>query len=258
MKKYLLSLLILLAGSNLKAQTITDDFTQDDCFGQSHNLYSELDSNYVVIMEFIMNCSSCIWAGQAIEEMADQLNSEFPGMIRFYQFAYNSTMTCADMLQFRSTNSFTATPFEENGHLMASYGGFGMPTIAVAAGSNHALLFSTVSFLITDTAVISDEVRNFFTTLSTGETPKAENSFTAYPNPAGDLLTLNIPVRNQGNLLIELTDLNGKIVMEVYNGLADKGSFEKQVFTGLIPSGNYLVRSLINGESTIQQITINR
>ena len=250
--------MILLTGSNLRAQTITYDFTQDDCFGQTHNLYSELDSNYVVIMEFVMNCGSCIAAGYAIDEMADQLNNEFPGMIRFYQFAYNSTMTCADMLQFRSANSFIATPFEENDHLLASYGGFGMPTVAVAAGSNHAVLFSTINFLISDTAVITNEVRNFFATLSTGNTPEAGNSFSAYPNPAGDLLTIQIPVKSKGNLLVELTDLNGKKVLEVFNGLADKGSFEKQVYTGLVPSGNYLIRSLIHGESTIQQISINR
>jgi hypothetical protein len=204
-----------------------------------------------------MDCSSCIWAGGVIEEMANRLNAEFPGMIRFYQFAYTSSMTCADMLAFKSINNFTATPFEANLLLMASYGGFGMPTIAVAAGSNHALLFSTVNFLTTDSALITAEVRNFFATLSAGEVEPSP-SVSAYPNPAGDFLSLALPLKTEATVKIEITDMQGRKVMDVFSGNVWPGLFERNIFTGGLPSGNYLLRCLINGEKTLQLISISR
>src|SRR5262245_46264024 len=141
MKKTILLLLLLLSAAYIvSAQTTAQDFTRADCSGQMHHLFDELDSNNVVIMEFIMTCNSCIVAGHAIEEMIADLQFEHPGRVRFYQFAYTNSYSCATMLNFKSSNGFASAVFDSGAAMVAYYGGFGMPTVAVVAGPTHAVL----------------------------------------------------------------------------------------------------------------------
>src|SRR5262249_10014586 len=58
---------LLLQTTFTKAQTTAMDFYMDDCNGSMHHLYSELDPDNVIIMEFFMTCSSCVTAGHQIE-----------------------------------------------------------------------------------------------------------------------------------------------------------------------------------------------
>jgi hypothetical protein len=110
-------------------------------------LFSELDANKVVVMEFIMTCNSCIIAGHELEEMIASLEAEYPGQTLFYQFAFTNSYTCSTMQSFKSNNGFSSAVFDSGAAMVAYYGGFGMPTVAVVAGSNHSVLSANVGFL---------------------------------------------------------------------------------------------------------------
>ena len=78
MKKLVLAFIaIILVCNASRAQTTIIDFNQYDCNGQYHNLYSELDSGYVIVMEFIMTCSSCVLAGHALETIIADLDAQY-------------------------------------------------------------------------------------------------------------------------------------------------------------------------------------
>ncbi len=131
-KSFYLMIALMFASVISKAQTTAMDFTKVDCEGRSHHLFSELDSGQVVIMEFVMTCNSCIAAGHAIEAMVMDLQAEFPGRVKWYQIAYTNSYTCATMTGFKNTNGFNSAIFDQGAALVAYYGGFGMPTVAVA------------------------------------------------------------------------------------------------------------------------------
>src|SRR5207249_4420212 len=60
MKKSLLTLLsAIFIGVNVFAQT-APDFTALDCNGVSHNLYTELNSGKVIVLNWVMPCSACV------------------------------------------------------------------------------------------------------------------------------------------------------------------------------------------------------
>ena len=87
MKRLAIFVGLLLSIVVSKAQTTALDFNRIDCNGNSHHLYSELDSNNVVILEFIMlACNTCNDAGQDLTEMHSKLDIQFPGKVRFYHF----------------------------------------------------------------------------------------------------------------------------------------------------------------------------
>ena len=154
------------------AQSPAMDFTMNDCNGNMHNLFSELDQNRVIILEFFMlNCTPCITAGHEVEPLYNQLNSQYNNHLSFYHFGYDDTYTCQQISDWVTTNGFNSTPFDSGAYQAAYYGGFGMPTIVVVAGSNHGVIYSSVGYTLGDSSFIHTSVINYFAAHPTGINP---------------------------------------------------------------------------------------
>jgi len=259
MKKIFYAFLsFLLMVSVTKAQTTAMDFTKNDCNGVSHHLFSELDSGNVVIMEFIMTCSSCIAAGHAIESMMTDLEIQYPGKVRLYQIAYTNSYTCTTMQGFKNTNSFSSTVFTQGASLVAYYGGFGMPTVAIAAGMNHDVLLSNVGFGPGDTAQAGTAIRAFFTTLTAPELPVSVSSFTSFPNPGNDFVTVQMNLIKNASVKVQIVDLSGKIVKEFFTENMNSGVMEKKIDVSSISPGFYMLKATVDGKDILNKINIAR
>lgn len=250
-------LAILLVASVAKAQTTAMDFTKNDCGGISHHLYSELDAGNVIIMEFIMDCSSCIASGHAIESMMADLEMQYPGKVHLYQIAYTNSYTCATMDGFRNNNNFSSTVFDHGAAEVAYYGGFGMPTVAVAAGTAHDVIFSSVGFSVSDTGMVGQSIRAFFSTLDVKNTPSEISAFSVYPNPAESVVTIELGINQSSNLSLSIMDLKGQLVKEVTNeNITGAAKFEVNVSD--IPSGIYMAKATINNKSSYVKFQVTR
>ena len=71
------------ASHSLKAQTQAMDFNVIDCNGGGpHHLYADLNAGKVVIIEyFMLSCSPCVVAGNALEATADTVLSGQQGKV---------------------------------------------------------------------------------------------------------------------------------------------------------------------------------
>ncbi|MBI1222453.1 MAG: YHYH protein [Bacteroidetes bacterium] len=81
-----------------------------------------------------------------------------------------------------------------------------------------------------------------------------ENEVVLYPNPAGDLTAIQVPMVQQGNYHIEVFDINGKMVHESWLW---QGSTIAYIDTKTLYAGTYLVRialgdAVINKKLSIQ------
>lgn len=258
MKNLFFVLLLSIALTNSgQAQSTIIDFTQYDCNGQFHNLYSELDSGYVVVMEFIMTCSSCVLAGHALETIIADLETQYPGKIRFYQFAYSNAYDCSIMTGFKDTNSFQSTVFEENGHMLAAFGGFGMPTIGIVGGSNHGIIYSSVGFTIPDTALISSSLHNYFATISSNPLPASAGFISSFPNPANNYLTVKINQIKKSRINLSIYDLAGKLIDEPLLNFMAINDFNKTIDVSHLSDGIYTLRISIDEKSYFDRIKIS-
>ena len=251
-----MSLMLITSASN--AQTTAMDFTKNDCNGISHHLFSELDSGNVVIMEFVMTCNSCIAAGHAIEAMMTDLEMQYPGKVRLYQIAYTNSYTCTTMDGFKNTNGFSSTVFDQGASLVAYYGGFGMPTVAIAAGANHDILLSNVGFGPSDTTQAGIAIRTFMTTLSSNEMPASVASFTSFPNPSNDFVTVQLNLKMNASVKVQIVDLSGKLVKEYFSEDASSGMLEKKVDVSSIAPGYYMIKATVDGKDVFNKINISR
>ena len=257
-KSFYLIIALMFTAVISKAQTTAMDFTKTDCSGQTHQLFTELDSGQVAVMEFVMTCNSCIAAGHAIEAMVMDLQAEFPGRVKWYQFAYTNSYTCSMMTGWKNTNGFNSAIFDQGASLVAYYGGFGMPTIAVAAGSGHDVLFTDVGFSISDTTAIGIAARNYFATTAVNELPSNIANVNVYPNPASDLFSVELSLKTNSNVTINLLDISGRIVREISNEKAALGNYKVNTNLSDISNGVYTVQIISDGKSINKRINITR
>lgn len=246
----------LLLGTVAQAQTTAMDFNRTDCNGNQHHLFAELDSNHVAILEFFMlNCGSCITAGNKIKALKNSLDTEFPGKIHSYSIGYHNSYNCADISNWVSTNNFNTVPMDSGATQVAYYGGFGMPTVVVVAGTGHDVLFSTIGFTTSDTTTMGTEIRNFFQSLNTGVT-KVDSDFSVqvFPNPAQGSINVQIEMPKNTDVSLRLINLNGQVLRQYETQVS--GSTQQQLDIQGIPSGVYVLQTNADGHFNQQRVLI--
>lgn len=260
MKKVIYLLITLLSVSGISnAQTTAMNFTMNDCDGQMHTLFEELDQNNVVILEFFMvNCSPCISAGNKLKVLHNNLESQFPGHVKSYALGYTNSYTCTQVSDWVTTNNFNSTPFDSGAAQVAYYGGFGMPTIAVVGGSNHDVLFVNVGFSTSDTTAIGTAIRNYFASnpLSVNEFPETNSSFSTFPNPAENELSFSLNLIENSDVTIQLYSLSGQLIKNVFNKKVQAGKLEEKLNTVSLTSGVYILQATVNGSSMQRKFSI--
>jgi hypothetical protein len=258
---WLILLCMISVQQRLISQTPTTayDFVMDDCNGNMHHLFSELDSGNVVVMEFFMiSCSPCIDAGHALDAMTASLKKKYGSKVRFYQMGFTKSYTCTQIKSWVATNGFaTSVPFDSGDVQVAYYGGMGMPTIAVAAGKDHKVLFTSMDFKPkVDTATISSAVHTFFGT--NGIFPVSSNvaSVSVFPNPTSQTISLLLNVKKPDALHLTLMSLEGQLMADLYNETLKAGTWEKSITLPPLKNGTYFLQGELHKERFTRKITI--
>jgi thiol-disulfide isomerase/thioredoxin len=258
--KFLAGLIIsmLITFSSYAQQTTAYDFNMNDCNGQMHHLFSELDSGNVVILEFFMlSCSPCIDAGQKLEVMYQNLKSSYGNKIRYYHFGYTNSYNCTQITNWVNNYGFSSVPFDSGAVQVAYYGGMGMPTIAVVAGSAHDVLFSKMGFNTSDTTDIADEIRNFFAPASINNEQLVDFSVAVFPTIVKNEISISIKSSLNTNCEISISNLLGRDVYNVGRLVVVKGESTHSLTIPDFSAGYYLVSIKYEGKIVSKKITIS-
>lgn len=263
MKKiYSLLLAALLGNTIANAQTTAMDFTMNDCNSVMHNLYSELDPGNVIIMEFFHTCPSCAAAANDLKAMYQDLTATYgTTKVRFYVTPYDDGYNCTSVLNWVNTNGLSSVvvPFDSGGVQTAYYGGMGMPTIVVAAGSTHKLLYlcnQTVPFYTSDTTLIGTAIRNFLDSTYAGVSNIQSNvSISIFPNPTTDELTISIEAKEAGMLKLELANITGDKVAGLTEEKIQTGVWKKN-FPISLSNGIYFIKGSLNEKPFQEKVTV--
>jgi len=258
-KSFLLSIALMFVITISKAQTAMQ-FSGVDCNSNPVDLFADLDAGKAVILHFYMpSCGSCPPPAQKIQAMANKINAMYPGMVKGYAFPFQNSTTCTYSSSWVSSNSLSTlyAPMDSGATQVAYYGGFGMPTVVLLGGTDHRVMFSTQSFSTSDTTIMRDSILNLLNG-STGieGLTNTVSSFSMFPNPATDNVSINLDLKETSNLLISVTDITGKQVT-IISEEKQNGNVTNQFSTALLPNGNYFIRVQVNGNATTQKLTIN-
>lgn len=176
--------------SGTKAQKTAMDFTQAECEGNEHHLFSELDAGNVIILEFVMlNCAPCIVATNALEDLTGPYELTNPGRVRIWSFAFLNSYTCDQILAWKSNNEFSHPVFNNGEEQVSYYGGMGMPTIVVVGTNEHNVFYKSIGYTPSIDDLIREAIDSALLYNPTGVDEKISSSeFRVYPTLFSDQL----------------------------------------------------------------------
>ena len=254
--KLLLLILFLSFSKAGESQTIAQDWTKDDCNGVSHNLFSELDSGYVIMLEFVMQCGTCIAAAADLNTIYNDFEISNPGRLKYYMIDYSSGFSCDTMTAW--AHGINCTFFLDGSHEVAYYGGFGMPTIVILGGVNHSVFYNSLGFNPTfDIQYIRDAIDLALVTSGVPENA-AIHSLSFFPNPAGENVRINYSLTKSSDVRMVVLDVSGRIVLSLSLGNNSAGENSFQLETSMLSKGFYTLRFLSEESSTSLKFVVSK
>jgi len=256
MKKLrLLTFSVLLISTASFSQTAMQ-FSGPDCYDTPADLFADLDAGKAVILEFYMpDCGMCPPPAEKIQAMANNIMVTYPDMVKGYAFPFQNSTTCDYSVSWVEDNDLPFfVPMDSGASQVAYYGGFGMPTVVLLGGADHRTMFSTLSFVTSDTTIMRDSILRLFDAPTSIPDLPGISDFVLYPNPANQFLQISTNI-SDANIKVEIADLTGKVLITLPQQSVS-GSYKEEIDTGLLPNGIYLVRLISKDNSTTQRITV--
>ena len=258
MKKiFSLTIVLSFLASYIFGQTAAD-WTKTDCSIADHTLYTYLDSEEVVIMEFAMGCSSCTDAATYLLNTKDKYAISNPGKVNVFYMDYWPGNDCAaDIVPATSAFAFDGV-FEhslpEKDYYFTSTSS-PMPGIVIAAGSFHQVIYQNNSFADDDTLLMEQAITTFFANVGINENSIASALFIS-PNPSNGEFTINFNIKENQETKISLFNTNGQLIAELLNTTIQKGDTKIKLDLSRYPKGMYYINISNEKESLNKKIII--
>ena len=220
------------------AQTAAD-FSASDCQSNPHNLYTSLDSQRVIILDWVMPCSSCIGPSLTAYNIAQSYATSNPGVVEFYLIDDVGNTNCTTLSNWANSNSIgpNMTVFSTSSIVETNYGGTGMPHIAIVGGSNHQIYFNQFNSAAGDVTGIQNAINSALAALGLKQEMIPQNKISISPNPANDVLVVSAEFQSNGNSIATIFDINGQAVLE-----DAFQSGENRIDILKLPSGIYFLK----------------
>ena len=254
MKKFYLLLVVLCIFTKILSQTTATDFTVNDCDGNTHHLFSELNSGKVVVIAWVMPCPPC--ATHAISAYSSSLNFEtsHPNRVKYYLVDDFANTTCSSLSSWASSNGLgSTTMFSDAAISMTDYGQIGMPKVVVVGGANHKIYFNKNSSTqgISDSISLALQANNINDFLS-------EIDIELFPNPSSDFLNISYSLTSTSAFKIELFNMIGQRAIEPINILNSSSNGTYKLNVSELSNGTYFMKYSSDDISKVIKFNIVR
>jgi len=258
MKKIVLITLVGLISTLGMAQTAVN-FNCNDCAGNNHNLFNELDAGKVVVISFIMPCATCIAPSLSAYTQVQNYATSHPGRVVFYISDDYGTTSCATLNSWATTNGMSgATTFSNSALVMSQYAsnGTGMPKIVVLGGASHTVFFNQNNGL--NVTNFNNAINQALAATSILETSTADFQMQLFPNPVINKANLNYTLKENANVNIEVFNTIGEKVKALANERQSEGKHETPIDFESLSNGIYFIKLTIGESFQIIKFSIAR
>jgi hypothetical protein len=98
-----------------------------------------------------------------------------------------------------------------------------------------------------------DSILALFGSTGINDLPENVNSFSLYPNPSKDNVSISLEVTKSEMVKIEMIDNSGKIVNVIWDGTIN-GNWKHNYDISSLAAGNYFIRLSINDKITTRRL----
>ena len=253
MKKVLLLSAIILAGIFIAfGQTTATDFTANDCTGQSHNLFSELDDGKVIVLAWVMPCGSCISDPLSAFTTVSQYATSHPGQVLFYMADDYANTSCGSLMGWAANYGMgNSTIFSNASIRMSDYGVDGMPKIVVLGGSDHKVYFNKNSSAVGIGSAI-DMALDDIAKMGLMELDNSPMGLKSFPNPANNVLKVTYNLDKSSTTIVEVINLGSGNVAMMTQELKSSGEHNSIFDISELSNGTYMIK--VSSNSGVEAI----
>ena len=257
-KRQLFTILMFLTYFGAWAQTATD-FTANDCSGNSYNLFTELNSGKVIVLCWVMPCSSCAGPALTSNNVVQSYQSTNPNTVFLYMCDDYANSSCNTINSWANSigvpQSATSLRFSNAAINMNHYGSTGMPKIVVVGGANHTVFYNTNNTV--NVTSLQNAINAALSVTGIVELNSVVTAFTASPNPSGTTSEIKFNLADKSKVNIELFNLEGQLIKHVYAGILSAGENKIQLDVDSFSSGMYLLKLSTENQSEYINLVVS-
>lgn len=244
MKKIFSFLSFVLITFSSFSQTTATNFNCNDCSGINHDLFAELNDGKVIVIDWVMPCSSCVGPSKTAYNIVQSYASSNPGKVMMYIADDYANNSCTQLSSWVDQNSMpNTTRFSNSIIKMTDYGSNGMPKIIIVGGINHTVFYNEINTEAGNVAKLQAGINAALTAASISKNPLSDVSISISPNPAITNANVFLTLKNSVEVTVEVFNSVGQKVMTVINNeLLAQGKNEIEISTEDISEGLYLVK----------------
>lgn len=223
------------------SQTATD-FSCNNCSGQAHSLFNELDAGKVVVLVWVMPCGSCVLPAKTAYNVSQSYSTSNPGKVVYYLCDDYGTTSCSSMDSWANTNNISESVRFSNLLInMADYGESGMPKMVVLSGSDHKVYDNQINSF--DARQIQDAIDLAISESSNGineNTDITENISIVFDKLSSSVF-LNISATEPLSIELEIYNGIGQIVISSEKYELSTGENKIRLSPTTLSSGLYIL-----------------
>ncbi len=260
MKKVNMVLVFLLIGIQSFSQTTATNFNSSDCAGNNHDLFAELNSGKVIVLDWVMPCASCLIPSKTAYNIVQTYATTNPGKVVMYICDDYANTNCTSLSSWVDGNAMPNTvKFSNNIIKMTNYGVAGMPKIIVMGGINHTIYFNEINTASGNSTKLQDAIKSALAAASIPEKPVLSfSSLNLFPNPAVNSSTISLTLINPSEVTIELFDYVGqKVTTVLANEKLSQGENKINFSTQDIANGFYFIKVSDGSGYKILRFSVN-
>lgn len=241
-----------------KGQTTATNFTATDCNGVQHELFTELDAGHVVVIVWVMPCSSCLGPALTAYNIVQTYAATYPGKVLYYLCDDYANTTCSIVNGWANTGGIGAnrTTFSDASILMSDYGSAGMPKIVVLGGYNHQVFFNEVNAAAGNPTLLQNAINSAITASGINEHNGENPEITLSPNPAYYQLNVSFKLNNSSDVEFQILNINGAVAKKYDKIKNQSGVVSYQLKVNNLPEGNYILKATIGDKVTFSRFSI--
>jgi hypothetical protein len=212
MKKIIFFIACVLLSVYASAQA--PNFNSNDCNGTNYDLHTQLDAGKVIVVCWVMPCSSCIAGAKTSYNVVQSFQASNPNRVFLYLCDDYGDTPCASINSWANSNAIPASAsslrFSNAAINMTNYGTSGMPKITVFGGSSHSIFYNV------NGTVVGTELQSAISSALNAngieESGEIASEINLFPNPANTSLHLIFTMEKQSIVNIEMYTILGERV----------------------------------------------
>ena len=248
---------ILFSLQLLHAQTTATNFNCNDCAGNNHDLYTELDAGKVIVISFVMPCASCIGPSLSAYNEVQNYATSYPGRVLFYCADDVANTSCTSLTNWCNTNGMpNAKVFSNSAVVETPYGSGGMPKIIVIGGASHTVFYNQNATI--NTTAFNTAINDALAQVGVKENSIDNFQLSLFPNPTKDKKTVvSYSLKSDENITIEIYNTFGDKVKNILKERQSIGKHQQQIDVSTLSIGTYFIKVQTSEKTDILKFVIS-